>query len=223
MARDRLLPLSFSQQRLWFLHLLNPDSAAYNIALAFTLDGPLDVELLRRMFNEIFRRHESLRTSFATVEGEPVQIISPQVDFELPVVDLRELPVETRQAAAARLAEEEALRPFDLSKDVLLRVTLARLAEEQHIAMFTMHHIISDGWSMGVLVHEIAALYESYRKGESSPLAALPIQYADFAVWQRKWLQGEVLEEQLSYWRRSWLRVERYCSCPLTGPAAVQT
>nr|QEO74753.1 AMP-dependent synthetase and ligase [uncultured bacterium] len=200
-SKNGPLPVSYAQQRLWFLHLINPASAAYNIALAFKLEGPLNVALLEKIMREIVGRHEALRTNFTVIDGEPVQVISNEVGFSIPVIDLRDSPEEEKQAKVQALAAEEAGKPFNLSKDRLLRITLLRTAEQHHVALFTMHHIISDGWSMGILVKEVATLYENFLKGEASPLADLPIQYADYSEWQRTWMQGEALEEQLAFWK----------------------
>ncbi len=147
------------------------------------------------------RRHEILRTTFELVDGAPVQVIATPTPLRLEVVDLSGLEAEARTSEAQRLANEEAQQPFDLSRGPLLRMRLLRLSEAEHVLLLTMHHIISDGWSLGVLGQELATLYEAYQAGESSPLAELAIQYADFAVWQREWLRGEVLEKQLEYWR----------------------
>jgi len=196
-----LLPASFAQQRLWFIQQLDPDSAAYNIPFAARLSGPLDAGAFERMLTEVVRRHEVLRTTFMAVDGQPVQIISPPSPFPLPVLSLEHLPEAEREAAARAQATDEARLRFDLSQGPLLRVRLLRLAPDDQVVLFTMHHIISDGWSTGVLVREVAALYEAYRRGAESPLEELSVQYADYAVWQREWLQGEALDEQLSYWR----------------------
>ena len=195
-------PLSFAQQRLWFLDQLEPGSAAYNIPASVRLSGALQLGALEQSLNEIIRRHESLRTSFGTFEGQPVQVIAAAEWVELAVIDLSGFGEEEREAAGLRLAQEEAQRPFDLARGPLLRVSLLRLAEQEHIALLTMHHIISDGWSVGVMIREVAALYEAYVGGGTSPLAELPIQYADYAVWQREWLSGSVLDEQLAYWKQ---------------------
>ncbi|HEX5708787.1 MAG TPA: amino acid adenylation domain-containing protein, partial [Pyrinomonadaceae bacterium] len=197
-----LLPLSFAQQRLWFLDQLEPGSAFYNMAVAVRLTGTLDAEALRASLNEVVRRHESLRTRFSVVGEQPVQLISPALQIDLPPVEVPGGTPEEREAEVRRLAAEEARRPFDLSKGPLLRALLLRLSAGEHVILLTMHHIVSDGWSLGVLVREVAALYEAGVGGESSPLAELPIQYADFAVWQREWLRGEVLDEQLGYWKQ---------------------
>ncbi|HVF51447.1 MAG TPA: amino acid adenylation domain-containing protein, partial [Pyrinomonadaceae bacterium] len=195
------VPLSFAQQRLWFLQQLKPDSPFYNIPEATYFDGPLDISALERSFTEIVRRHEALRTTFQTIYGQPVQVIAPPAAARLEVVDLSRLPQPEREPEAQRLALEEAQKPFDLSSDKLLRLRLLKLDETKHILLVTMHHIVSDGWSLDVLTRELNALYAAFREGKSSPLAELPVQYADYAVWQREWLSGEVLAEQLGYWR----------------------
>jgi amino acid adenylation domain-containing protein len=201
-SREIDLPLSFAQQRLWFLDQLEPNNAFYNVPTALRLNGPLNIAALQQTLDEVVRRHESLRTSFALANGAPVQVISEAATVELPVIDLSREDEETREARARKLAEEEARRPFDLSRGPLLRTQLLRLSENEHVVLFTMHHIVSDGWSMGVLVHEIATLYEAFLQGAASPLPELPVQYADYAYWQRNWLQGEVMEKLLGYWRR---------------------
>ncbi|HEX8920580.1 MAG TPA: condensation domain-containing protein, partial [Pyrinomonadaceae bacterium] len=197
-----IFPLSFSQQRLWFLDQLEPGSAHYNIPLAMRLTGALDVQALEQTLSEIIRRHEALRTTFNIVDGDAVQMIGPAFKLKPTAHDLSELPTAERESEALRLAAQEAQRPFDLSAGPLLRASLLRLAADEHIALLTMHHIISDGWSTGVLIREVAALYEAYSQGRNPTLAELPIQYADYAVWQREWLKGEVLERQLDYWKQ---------------------
>jgi hypothetical protein len=200
-ARSAHIPLSFAQQRLWFLDQLAPGSHLYNLSKAVRLSGELNVGALEATLGEIVRRHELLRTSFPVVDGQPVQHIAPPGGLSLPVRDLSGLADDERDAEIARLSTEEAGRPFDLARGPLLRVTLLRLSEEEHVALFTMHHIISDGWSMGVLVRELSALYRAFSRGEESPLPELPVQYADYSVWQRRVFDGEAMEEQLSYWR----------------------
>jgi len=200
-ARDGELPLSFAQQRLWFLDQLEPGLASYNIPTAVRLEGDLDVGALRRALTEMVRRHESLRTVFAESDGSPLQVILPPSPVALEVVDLTGMAAEEREAEAGRLAAEEAQTPFDLSAGPLLRAGLVRVGEREHVFLLTMHHIVSDGWSLGVLIEEVGALYEAYLAGEESPLPELEVQYADYAAWQRGWLQGEVLDRQLSYWR----------------------
>ena len=198
---SRTAPLSFAQQRLWFLDQYEPDNILYNLADAIRLKGTFNVTALEQSLNEILRRHEALRTTFSIVDDRPVQIIHQVWDFSLTPIELRESSSEKKEAIAARLAAEEAEKPFNLAKGPLLRVKLLRLAEDDHVLLITMHHIISDGWSIKVFIGEIEELYKAYTNGQRAALPELPIQYADFALWQRSWLQGEKLEEQLSYWR----------------------
>ena len=200
-SRDAGLPLSFSQQRMWLLDQLEPGTPTYNISHALRLSGTLDTEALKRSLTEIVSRHEALRTTFAAVDGEPLQVISPAMDTKLPVEDLSGLPQAEREAEAKRLALEEKRRPFDLERGLLFRARLLRLGEEVHVLLISMHHIVSDGWSMGVFWRELGALYGAFSSGGSSPLPELPIQYADYALWQRRWLRGEALDEQLGYWK----------------------
>ncbi|MHC5933218.1 non-ribosomal peptide synthetase [Nostoc sp.] len=201
-SRSQKLPLSFAQQRLWFLAQLEPNSPLYNIPAAIRLQGQLNLGALKQSFKEILRRHEALRTNFQTIEGQPVAIISSVTSLPLPIFDISELPSNQQQAEVRKLADKEAQRLFDFNSDLLLRVRLLRLSEQEHIMLLTMHHIASDGWSIGVLVREVRALYQAFCSGQPSPLPELPIQYADFAVWQRQWLQGEVLKAQLAYWKQ---------------------
>ncbi|MBR8840560.1 MAG: AMP-binding protein, partial [Stigonema ocellatum SAG 48.90 = DSM 106950] len=198
--REKNLSLSFAQQRLWFLNQLEPNSPFYNIPTAVRLQGQLNLGALQESFNEMLRRHEALRTNFKTIEGQPVAVISKATPLLLPVFDISELPSNQQQAEVRQLAYFEAQRPFDLSCDLVLRVKLLRLSEQEHIVLLTMHHIASDGWSKGVLVREFVALYQAFCTEQPSPLAELPIQYVDFAAWQRQWLQTEVLQSQISYW-----------------------
>ncbi len=199
--RDGNLPLSFSQQRLWFLDKLVPGNPAYNIPAVLKFEGNLSVEALERAVDEVIRRQESLRTTFTSQDGQPVQAINEDVDFSLPLISLDDLPPEERQKRVDELAGEEAGHRFDLTEGPLFRTTLIRVEEEKYVLLLNMHHIISDGLSMSVLIREIAQLYRSFLQDEPYPLRDLPIQYADFASWQRKWLQGEELEKHLSYWR----------------------
>jgi acyl carrier protein len=196
------LPLSFAQQRLWFLDQLVPGNPFYNIPIAVEIEGRLAVIPLKRSLTEIVRRHEALRTTFSARNGRAVQEIWPPSVMPVPVVDLSGLGHSSREVEARRLAEHEADRPFELSRGPLIRALLVRRAEAEHQLSLTVHHIVADGWSMGVLVRETAALYEAFRSGEPPPLAELPIQYADFTQWQRQWLQGEVLDQHLGYWRK---------------------
>ena len=200
---DQLPPLSFAQQRLWFIDQFEEGASAfYNMPASVRLEGPLDYRALTRTFNEIVRRHETLRTAFIAVAGQPVQVVNAALSLPLPLVDLSALHGDERAAELQRLRRAEAERRFDLSCAPLLRVSLVRLTPNEHVALFTMHHIVSDGWSIGVLVREVAVLYQAYAAGKESPLPELPIQYADYAVWQRERLQGERLEQELSYWRQ---------------------
>ena len=200
--------LSFAQQRLWFLDQFG-SGIAYNMPIALNLSGPLNVSALQQSLQEIVQRHGSLRTTFTVNDGTPYQVIHSHVTIDLPLVDLRAYGPEEQAAEAQRLTAAEATRPFDLSRDPMLRARLLRLSspttdtiDTSHILLLTLHHIAADGWSMGVLVGELAALYEAFSQGQPSPLPDLPIQYADFAVWQRNYLQGEVLERQLDYWKQ---------------------
>jgi len=198
-SRAGLMPMSYSQERLWFISQLQPGSSAYNAPTTLRLKGAVKMLALEQALSELRRRHESLRTTFALVEGKPAQLIADAETSTLPVVNLEGLP--ERESLAERLAAEEAWRPFDLERGPLLRITLLRLDERDHVLLLTMHHIISDGWSMTVLFREMAALYEPFAGGSKDQLPDLTIQYPDFAVWQREWLQGEVLEAHLDYWR----------------------
>jgi len=198
-SREMPLPLSFAQQRLWFLHQLEPGSSAYNVRLAVRLNGVLDTDALTRTFDEIIRRHEVLRTSFPTEKGEPLQQIAGSFRVVVPVEDLSE---ETNpEQKAEEIAADESRQPFDLSRGPLLRLRLLGLNADEHILLATVHHIVSDGWSMEVLKREFTVLYEAFSHQRQSPLPELKIQYADFAHWQRQWLSGDVLESQLQYWR----------------------
>jgi alpha-ketoglutarate-dependent taurine dioxygenase len=210
--------LSFAQQRLWFIDQFEPSTPAYNIPAAVRIRSALNVEAFRRSMDEIVRRHDSLRTTFAAVGGEPVQVVSPHTEFEMPLFDLRALPEAERAAETKRLVKEEAYLPFDLSAGPLVRVKLLWLEEEQYVLLLTMHHIVSDGWSAGVFFRELRLLYEAFNAGRPSPLPELPIQYADFAVWQRDHLQGEELERHLSYWKRQLAGAPAFMELPFDRP-----
>jgi alpha-ketoglutarate-dependent taurine dioxygenase/acyl carrier protein len=201
--RDEPPPLSFAQQRLWFLAQLEPAAAAYNMPLAVRLEGPLHVPVFAAALSELVRRHEVLRTRFVEIDGEPRQVAGEAQPIALPVTALAGLPADFREREARRLAVAEATRPFDLTWGPMLRAGLLRLAPDDHLLLLTLHHIASDGWSMDILVRELATLYAAFREGRPSPLPELPVQYADFAAWQRRWLEGEVLGRQLDYWRRT--------------------
>jgi non-ribosomal peptide synthetase component F/acyl carrier protein len=199
--REGALPVSYAQERLWFMDQLEPGSTVYNLPVAMRMTGELDVSALERTLSELIRRHEVLRTTFTSIDGEPVQVIGEAKEVTLPIFDLQEFAESDREEEVVRLVAEEAQRPFDLSRGPLLRTSLLRLSEREHVVLMTIHHIISDGWSMGVLIGEVRALYEAYTRGAESPLPELPVQYADYAAWQRQWLQGEVLERQINYWK----------------------
>ncbi|MGK7878448.1 MAG: amino acid adenylation domain-containing protein, partial [Xenococcaceae cyanobacterium] len=200
--RKKDFPLSFGQQRLWFLNQLDPNSSAYNMAAAYRLTGHLSIKALEQSLNKIVRRHEVFRTTFPSIDGQPSQVIATNIALTLPRTDLRENPETEREALAQQIATEEAQQPFELASGPLFRAKLLRLTEVEYVLLLNMHHIISDGWSFDVFFRELAALYEAFSTGKASPLPELPIQYADFAHWQREWLQGKVLESQLNYWKQ---------------------
>ncbi|MCA1567661.1 MAG: amino acid adenylation domain-containing protein [Acidobacteria bacterium] len=217
-------PLSFAQERLWFLDRLTPGSAFYNCPAAVRLTGQLDVSALERTLGEIIRRHAVLRARFPMIDGQPVQLIDPFAPFRLTNINLRDSPEAEREAAARLLATEEARRPFNLERGPVVRATLIGLDETEHVLLLTMHHIVADGWSVEVLVREVATLYEALRRGEESPLAELSIQYADYAVWQGEWLSEERLESELAYWKRQLNGAPAVMSLPTDRPRpTVQT
>jgi amino acid adenylation domain-containing protein len=195
-------PPSFAQQRLWFLDQLQPSTPLYNVSATLPLNGPLHLAALEQSVDEIARRHEILRTTFPLVEGGPVQVVAPASHVPVRIVDLRAQYRSERDQEARRLITEESLRPFDLARGPLLRTTLLRLSEMEQLLLVTMHHIVSDGWSLGVFFRELAVLYQAYVAGQASPLPELSIQYADFATWQRERLQGGALDGLLSYWKQ---------------------
>lgn len=197
-----VFPVSFAQRRLWFLDQLVPNTCLYNVPTVFRLQGALKLAALEQSFNELTRRHEVLRTTFPIIGGEPAQAIAPHLELSLPVIDLQSWPVVERFDQAQVLIREEMQRPFNLLQGPLVRLMLLRLAPDEHILLINLHHIIFDEWSSGVLIRELGTLYTAFSTGQPSPLLELPIQYADFAYWQQEWLQGEVLESQLSYWRQ---------------------
>ena len=217
-SRAEPLQLSFAQQRLWFMDQLNPNSAAYNIPMAVRLLGPVGIIALEHTLTEIFRRHEVLRIVFTVTADQPVQVIKPATQVEIPITDLTNLDQAEREAEALRLVDEEAKRPMDLANGPLLRFSLLRLGAEEHVALLTMHHIISDGWSMSVIENELVTLYEAFSSTKVSPLAELPIQYADYAAWQRKWLAGEVLEAELQYWKNKLASAPSVLELPTDRP-----
>jgi amino acid adenylation domain-containing protein len=193
--------LSFAQERLWFLDQLMPGSAVFNVPIAVRLSGSTDLSALQKSINEIVRRHEVFRTTFITVEGQPSPVISSALDLELQVIDLGSLTAAERDAEARRLTKEEALQPFDLARGPLIRTGLIKIGEQESIFLLTMHHIVSDGWSIVLFFKELSVFYQAFSNDKASPLSELPVQYTDYAAWQREWLRGEVLAQQVSYWK----------------------
>ena len=196
------VPVSFAQQRLWFLGRLEPDSATYNMPRPLRLRGDLEIAALRQALNGILARHGVLRGGFDVIDDKPVQVIAPSLEIELPIVDLESWPEAERDGEVRRRALADAQHPFDLTRAPLLRASLLRLGPREHILLLNIHHIASDGWSMGILLRELAAIYQATVEGRPAALPDLPVQYADFARWQRAWLQGPVLDEQVEYWRK---------------------
>jgi amino acid adenylation domain-containing protein len=211
-------PLSFAQERLWFLDRLEPGGVLYNVPSALSATGRLDVAALEAALNEIVRRHESLRTTFDQHEGQPFQAVAPELRVPVPVVDLTALPEERREAEGQLALEAEAALPFDLLRGPLLRAMLVRVGGDDWAMLLNMHHIVSDGWSVGVLTAEVAALYRAFLEGRPTPLPSLPVQYADYAVWQRQWLRGDVLEAQTAYWRERLQGVRTVLDLPTDRP-----
>ncbi|MEH2267248.1 MAG: amino acid adenylation domain-containing protein [Nostoc sp.] len=201
-TRNQNLPLSFAQQRLWFLEQFLPDNPLYNLPQTFHLVGQVNLSALEQSVNEIIRRHEVLRTTFTFLDGQPVQIIAPTVTVPLHRIDLRSLSDSQKDTEIKRLTIEECQRPFNLNHGPLVRTTLLQLGAEEYVLLLNIHHIVFDGWSVGTFFRELRLLYQAFVNGQPSPLAELPIQYADFALWQRQWLQGKVLSEQLDYWKQ---------------------
>jgi amino acid adenylation domain-containing protein len=196
-----VFPLSFAQQRLWFLERLVEGSSSYNLDLAVRMEGPLDVSALERSLQEIVRRHEVLRTTFTEIDGQPVQVVSADLSLSLRRVACTSRDRGSAEAEARRLAMAAAREPFDLARGPLVRATLVRLAPDASVLLLALHHIVTDGWSMGILFQELTTLYAAFAAGRPSPLAPLPVQYADFAIWQRDWLTGDALEAQIAFWR----------------------
>ncbi|QKG84493.1 amino acid adenylation domain-containing protein [Kroppenstedtia pulmonis] len=194
------LPTSYAQERMWVLYQLNPETSAYNIPFALRLTDRLDPEILRRSLMELVQRHESLRTTFADRNGTPVQVVSPPYSVSLPIVDLESLPIEKREKEAMAIARDEASQPFDLANGPLWRARLIRLHDREHLLVFNVHHIVFDGWSMNILLKELVELYGAFYSGKESPLKELSLQYADYAEWQKEWLETKGLQQQLSYW-----------------------
>ncbi|MFC4307450.1 amino acid adenylation domain-containing protein [Steroidobacter flavus] len=216
--RGSTVPPSYAQERLWFLDQVGLVKAAYNMPMALELQGQLDLPALERSVAELIRRHESLRTSFRTVHGSPVAVIAPPESFALTVIDLSAMQAEPRESRARQLIEAEAQFVFDLTVGPLLRVSLMKLTELRHVLLLTVHHVISDGWSLGILNRELSELYAAFSNKQPSPLPELPVQYADYAIWQRQWLQGEVLQEHLQYWREQLRGAPPHLQLPTDRP-----
>ncbi len=211
-------PLSFAQQRLWFLDRLEPGSPMYNIPSVLRITGDLQVEALEKSFNRVIARHEVLRTIFAETDGQPVQVIAPELYIPIEQIDLSALPPEQQEHEFYRLAQQEALKPFNLAHGPLLRITLLRFGQQSFGLILVMHHIVSDNWSTGLFVHEILRLYQAEVQNQPAQLEPLTIQYADFAVWQRKWLKGKTLQKQLDYWRQKLEGIQPMLELPLDHP-----
>jgi amino acid adenylation domain-containing protein len=197
-----VFPMSFAQQRLWFMDQLEPGSSVYNTPIALRLVGKLNIPALQDSINEVIRRHEVLRANFPIVNGSPAQVIHPPQALDLPLVDLTATPDSKREERLLDLAREETNRPFNLARDRMVRAFLFRVGEESHVLLLVTHHIVTDGWSRGIVMRELASLYDAFSTGNPSPLPELSLQYPDFAVWQNEYLQGEVLEKLLSYWKQ---------------------
>ncbi|MET0644973.1 MAG: amino acid adenylation domain-containing protein, partial [Pyrinomonadaceae bacterium] len=222
--RGSLPPLSYSQRRLWFLDQLMPGGNAYNIPVGLLMTGRLNVHALKDSLEETIRRHESLRTTFRDEGGEPVQVVAEARSLELPIVDLERYAAAKRESLVRLLASEEGARPFDLTEGPLLRLTLLRLSEREHVLLVVMHHIISDGWSMEILIRDVGELYKAFCEGRPASLPNLPLQYADFALWQRGWMEGARMRAGLDYWRRQLAGAPARLELPTDRPRhAVQT
>lgn len=211
-------PLSFAQARLWFLYQLEGENNIYNMPLAMLLNGNLNLAALEGAIAEILRRHEVLRTRFQVENDTPVRVIDPEITVTLKVVDLQDLPEAEQLTTVKRLVTIEAEKPFDLANEPLMRVHLWRMSSQSHLLLINIHHIVFDGWSIGIFTQELSALYKAFLSGEPSPLPELPIQYTDFAVWQRQWLTGEVLEKQLDYWKQQLAGAPEVLALPIDRP-----
>ena len=212
------IPLSFQQERLWFVDQLEGANATYNIPLAISLTGNLKIHVLEKALSEIVQRHEVLRTSFQTVDGTPRQIIDPEATLNIKVTDLQYLPETERQTALKQELQQEANIPFNLEEAPLIRCSLWQLSQTEYVLLITMHHIVSDGWSLGILNQELSTLYKAFLAGKSSPLEKLPVNYADFSVWEKQWLRGEILENQLNYWRQQLQNAPELLQLPTDRP-----
>jgi acyl carrier protein len=223
-VKDSQIPLSYAQERLWFLYKLDPGNPSYNIPAALKLTGLLNQPALIQSLNEIVRRHEVLRTRFAEVNGYPVQVVTTATDLQVQMIDLSELSDAEAEAKAISLAQTDARTPFDLTQAPLVRCSLLRLSDEVHILLLNIHHIVFDGWSLGVFIRELATLYEKFSMGQPSPLPELNIQYGDYSIWQREWLNETVLAKELAYWKRQLGEAPSSWEMPTDHPRpAVQT
>ena len=196
-----IFPCSFAQRRLWLIDQLQPGSGAYNLSCAVMLKGHLDIDALGRSLNEMVRRHDVMRTTFTTVDGEPCQQVHEFAEFQIISIDLMHTEWTHRQRRVLEIVDEATKRGFDLATGPLSRMKLIKLDDDEHVLIMVMHHIISDGWSIQIIVKEISQLYAAFAAGKQSPLSELTIQYADYAVWQREWFQEEVAENHLQYWK----------------------
>jgi len=200
-AAVKTYPLSYAQRRLWFLDQFEPESPYYNIPMALRIKGNFSIDVFKKTIQSIINRHEALRTTFIARNGEPLQAVKPLLTIPVEVQDISSIPADTRENKIIELATADAQKPFNLEKGPLIRVSILKTAQSEHIVLLNMHHIISDGWSIGVLVAEITQLYSAITSGKESPLPKLKIQYPDYAIWQKKYLEGEVFEKQLSFWK----------------------
>src|SRR5581483_8263148 len=216
--RNQAMPLSFAQERLWFIEQMESGTGTYNIPAGVRLEGWLSTAALEQALREVVRRHEVLRTSFIETEGEPLQVIAETVGLGLDEVDLSGLEADEREAVTTKLSREESSRGFDLKKASLIRARLLRIAEQEQVLLLTMHHIVSDGWSGKLLIRETGSLYEGFTEGRPSGLRELQTQYADYAVWQREWLQGEALDRQISYWKEQLAGAPQVLDLPTDRP-----
>ncbi|MCB9079503.1 MAG: amino acid adenylation domain-containing protein [Anaerolineaceae bacterium] len=221
-ANDGPLPLSFSQQRIWFLNQLEPDSPVYNLPRAVRIKGPLDVKVLHQALTAIISRHATLRTTFTVIDGEPKQIVSQNWSLELPALDLSQLAQDEQTAAVDRILKEKIIQPFNLTTDLMLRATLLQLDRQDYILLLVLYHIASDGWSTGLLLQELSALYQAFAGGDPSPLPKLPIQYTDFAIWEREQMQGELLQNPLAYWKKQLTGAPAVLELPTDYPRSME-
>ncbi|MDY6901764.1 MAG: condensation domain-containing protein, partial [Cyanobacteriota bacterium] len=216
--RNQDLPLTFAQQRLWFLDQLEPNSPFYNIAKAVRLNGDLNIQVLQQALDAIVVHHEILLTNYISKNGTPIQVVAAPQSVELQIIDLQQYGEIERETQAKTILQQESQRPFNLESDMMLRGCLLQLAPEEYVLLLVVHHIASDGWSTGILWEQLTQLYKAFLEGKPNPLTKIPIQYADYAVWQREWLTGEVLEKQLNYWKQQLARANPVLELPKDNP-----